>query len=164
MSCSLIRQAAVVASIAVPLIGCSATPSVTSPAQGKVFEVLKAEPKQSGIAVLGFDLFSITRHVQTRFWVFAEDGIGFVFDPSDVGSQHNGEPYIHWVTPSSPDLTGFAEVNGLPVAVHLGHLLVSTSPSLHWRDYGPIADGETIEFTASGILVDGRYRGALPGP
>jgi hypothetical protein len=158
----LSRSAALVVGAAAFLAGCSATPSVTSSAPGKVFTVYKTEPVCSGIDIFGFDLFSITRPVRTRFWVFAEDGMAFLFDPPNGPAPSEREPRMHWVA-QEPALTVIAEVNGLPVALHLGHLLVGVSPAHCWRDYGPVTDGETVEFTADGIVVDGQNRGAIPG-
>jgi hypothetical protein len=57
-----------------------------------------------------------------------------------------------------PDLTVIGEVNGLPIALHSRRLLVGKD------DFGPVADGETVEFTLSGIIVAGTYVGKIPEP
>ena len=132
------------------LLGCASEPRVTSPAPGGVIHVTWHDQQR-----LSLGGGSIERPVTTQFWLFAEDGIDFHYydssgpEPSELDSRE-------WILLPSPDLRVIAYVNGLPVALHHGRVLVGT------RNFGSVGEGETLEFTAAGVLVDGERRGALP--
>jgi len=102
-----------------------------------------------------------TTPAQINFWLYAEDALdfqvcGFPGVPMKVAGGPVGEPV--GVFSFGPSLETIGGVNGLPVSLHAGHLLIGNS------DFGPIESHDTVEFTQQGLLVSGAYRGSLPEP
>jgi hypothetical protein len=138
------------AGMALLLVGCSTAPCVTSPARGKLMAVSWYQPVRTSLVIGTYE-----RPVATRFWLFAEQSIDFHWYTPN-GPAPCDEESESYILLSSSDLRVVAYANGLPVGFHAGRLLVGT------HDYGPIAEGDTIEFTASGIVVAGRDAGPVP--
>jgi hypothetical protein len=150
MSRLLTWPRSLIVSAAVLMAGCASTPCVTSSAPGGLIDIRLHEQVRTSFVIGHFE-----RLATKQFWLFAEDNIDFHFY-SQTGPEPSQLTSDYWILLPSPDIRVIAYVNGLPVGFHCGRLLVGT------HDFGPIAEGDTVEFTASGIVVEGQQRGAIP--
>lgn len=146
----LARRATIFAGTVAMAVGCAATPVVTSPAPGKLMEVSWYQPVRTSSVIGAYE-----RPTATRLWLFVEHGIDFHWYSPDGPASGDAESDLH-IMLSSSDLRVVGYANGLPVGFHAGRMLVGR------HDFGPVSEGDTIEFTSSGIVVAGRDAGPIP--
>jgi len=129
--------------------GCASTPQNTTGVPGGTVKVLRVERRNTPF--LGGTLF---RQVETRFWVFAEDGVPYtVLESGTVHDQPEDFTVVAW----GQGLLPIGELDGQPVRVHYQQLLIGT------QEFGPVEDGDTVEFTKQGVFVGGEFRGKWKG-
>src|SRR6185436_11418794 len=117
MSSPRVLRVAIAAPLMLLLAACSAPLRVTTEAPVHGIQVARVEPSW------GAD----TTPAQINFWLYAEDALdfqvcGFPGVPMKVAGGPVGEPV--GVFSFGPSLETIGGVNGLPVSLHAGHLLI----------------------------------------